>query len=725
MTAAPPFARRPRELLDTMTVRLAMLAGVCAATLLSACATQAPPPPAPVAEAPPAPPPAPPKPQPKYGTFGFDTAGMDRAVQPGDDFFGYANGHWVQTTEIPADRSSYNTFGILSEIAQKRTQDLIQTAASANAPAGSEARKIGDYYASFMDEGRIEQLGAAPLKPELDRIAAIKDRRSLSAYLGSTIRADVDVLNATNLDTDRLFGLWVVEDLNDTSREQAYLLQGGLGMPNRDYYLTDTPKFKETRAKYVEHVAKMLSLAGVAGDTTAKAQKILALETAIARAHWTATDTTDPAKANVRWTKADFAKKAPGIDWPTFFGAAGLSGQPQLGAWQASAITGISKQVAATPLPVWRDYLAFHAAERGAPYLSKAFVDEWFGFNGTTLSGTPQQAPRWKRGVNNTSNDLGEAIGKLYVEKYFTAEDKAKVQEMVKNILAAFDKRIDRLDWMTPQTKAKAHEKLANFQVSVGYPDKWRDYSGLEVVAGDAYGNHQRAELFEYRRNLAKLNQPVDRGEWYMTPQTVNALNAPLQNSISFPAAILMPPFFDPNADPAVNYGAIGGVIGHEISHGFDDTGALFDAHGNLKNWWTDADMAHFKASGAALAAQYSAYYPLPDIHLNGEQTLGENIADLAGLSVSYDAWKLSLNGQEAPVLDGFTGDQRFFLGWAQNYRSKYREAALRRAVVTDVHSPGPYRAATVRNIDAWYGAFGVKPDQKLALPPEKRVRVW
>jgi putative endopeptidase len=700
-----------------MSVRKSWLAASAAAVLVSAFVPSA----APAADAPPS---AAARGKPTFGTFGVDLANLDKTVAPGDDFFRYADGGWVKRTEIPADRSSYNSFTRLRELAQERTRTLIQAQAAANAPAGSEARKIGDYYASFLDEAAIEKLGAAPLKPELAAVAAIHDRQSLSAYLGSTLRADVDVLNTAQTYTDRLFGLWVAEDLADTSRYQPYLLQGGLGMPDREYYLSSSAKFAETRAKYEQHVAKMLALAGYP-DAAAKAKRIVALETEIAKVHWPLSETNDVSKANVRWTQADFQAKAPGLDWPAFFQAAGLAAQPQFGAWQPSAITGISRLVAATPLDTWKDYLAFHAVERGAPFLSKAFVDENFAFQGQALSGTPELQARWKRGVDFTNAALGEAVGKLYVEKYFSPADKAQAQAMVKNILAAFDARIDRLDWMAPATKAKAHEKLATFQVGVGYPDKWRDYSALKVVRGDAFGNHERAELFEYRRNLAKLGKPVDRSEWYMSPQTVNALNAPLQNSIIFPAAILMPPFFDPHADPAVNYGAIGGVIGHEISHSFDDNGALFDARGNLKNWWTPEDMAHFKASGQALAAQYDAYQPLPDLHVNGQQTLSENIADLAGLATAYDAYRLSLNGQPPPVIDGFTADQRFFLGWAQDYASKWREPALRRALVTDGHSPGEYRADIVRNLDPWYAAFDVKPDQKLALPPDKRVRIW
>ncbi|WP_374576215.1 M13 family metallopeptidase [Phenylobacterium sp.] len=697
--------------------------GAIAPLVLTACATTGAPAAAP--EAPPMPPAATAeKPKPQYGAFGFDAAGMDASVKPGDDFFEYADGGWVKATEIPADRSTFNTFAVLRELASKRTAEIIDEAAKSDAPAGSNARKIGDYYSSFMDEAKIEALGAAPLKPELARIAAIGDRKALARELGAGLRADVDPLNATNLHTDRLFGLWVAEALDDTSRYRPYLLQGGLGMPDREYYLSDNERLTAVRADYEAHIGRVLALAGF-DDVAARAKRVLALETAMAKVHWTTVDSSDIDRNKTVWKQADFAAKAPGLDWNAYFTAAGLADQPEFGVWQPSAIAGLAKLVGDQPLQTWRDYLAFHAVEQGAPYLSKAFVDENFAFNGKTLSGVPEQRARWKRGVDATSDALGEAVGQLYVARYFPPQAKAEAQAMVKNILAAFDARIERLDWMTPATKAKAHEKLANFQVGVGYPDKWRDYSGLEVVTGDAFGNHQRAELFEYRRNLAKLGRPVDRGEWYMTPQTVNALNAPLQNSIIFPAAILEPPFFDPAADPAVNYGAIGGVIGHEITHGFDDLGAMFDAQGNLRNWWTPEDLAYFKKASAALISQYDAYQPLPDLKLNGAQTLSENIADLGGLSTALDAYHLSLGGQPAPVIDGFTGDQRVFLGWAQNYRSKARDAALRRQVLTDVHSPGEYRADTVRNLDAWYSAFDVQPDQKLYLPPEGRVRIW
>jgi putative endopeptidase len=662
--------------------------------------------------------------KPMYGTFGFDTAGMNATVKPGDDFYGYANGAWDKRTVIPEDRSSFSTFGVLNDRALQRTRALIEEAAAQNAAMGSETRKIGDFYAAYMDEAAIERAGLKPIKAELASIAAINSNAKLSSYLGSSLRADVDALNMTELHTDRLFGLWVVEDLNDTSHYLPYLMQGGTWLPSREYYLTDSPRFVEIRKAYAAHVERLFALAGFS-DAAARAQRVLALETEIARAQWNASDSTDAAKTNVQWARDAFATEAPGIDWTAFFKAAGLAGQPRFGAWQASAIKGISAQATATPLDAWRDYLAFHAIARRARALPKAFADESFAFNGTVLAGTTVQTPRWRRAVEATNDGMGQAVGKLYVERYFSAQAKSEVQAMVTNVLAAFDARIDRLDWMTPQTKAKAKEKLANFHVGVGYPDKWRDYSALEVMPGDAVGNIARAEMFEYRRNIAKLSQAVDRGEWHLDPQIVNALNMPMQNAISFPAAILEPSFFDPHADAAVNYGAIGSVIGHEISHGFDDTGALFDARGQIANWWTPEDMAHFKAAGAALAAQFDTYKPLPDLSVNGELTLGENIADLAGLAVAYDAYQRSLGGKPAPVIDGFTGDQRFFLGYAQENRSKYREALMRRVLVGDGHAPSEYRALTVRNLDAWYAAFGVKPTETLALPPEKRVTVW
>ncbi len=700
-----------------------------ASVWLAACATSAPmdkPAAPPQAQPQPSTPPAAaaPSPKPTYGSFGIDTAGMNPAVAPGDSFYRYVNGTWLDKTEIPADRSSYGMFTQLAEEASRRTRAIIEEAASANAPEGSEARKLGDLFASFMDEAAIEAKGVAPLKPELDRIAAIANRKELSAALGDTLRADVDALNTGDVTTSRLLGLWVTEDLNEPSRYAAYLLQGGLGLPDRDYYLVDNPRFAEVRQKYQQHIATMLGLAGIS-DAEARARRIVELERNIARVHWAQVDTQDVLKTNNPWPRSELAKRAPGLDWEAYLGAAGLGQQREFIIWQPSAVTGISKLVGGEPMQTWKDYLTFHALARASPYLPKAFVDESFAFNGRVLSGAQQLRERWKRGVDITGEAMGEAIGKLYVERHFPPEAKAEADKMVRNIVAAFGQRIDGLAWMSPETKARAKEKLGTLQVGIGHPAKWRDYSGLEVVRGDAYGNADRASRFEYRRNLAKLGKPVDRSEWFMVPQLVNALNSPQQNSIIFPAAILQPPFFDASADPAVNYGGIGSVIGHEIVHSFDDVGAQFDARGKLANWWTKEDAAKFKAAGQALVAQYNTYRPLPDVSVNGELTLGENIADVAGVAIAHDAYRLSLGDKPAPVLDGFSGDQRFFLGFGQVWRNKYREPTLRRVLLTDGHSPGEYRASTVRNLDAWYQAFGVAPGQSLFLPPEQRVRIW
>jgi putative endopeptidase len=654
---------------------------------------------------------------------GLDVAGIDRSVVPGDDFFRYANGTWLKTTEIPADRSSWGSDGELTELTDKRTADLIRNA-GASAAAGTEARKIGDYYASFMDEAVIERLGLKPLEPGLRSIDAIQDRATLARALGRTVRADVDVLNSTNLYTDNLFGLWVAQDLDDPAHYSPFLLQGGLGMPDRDYYLNPSQKMADIRAKYQAHIAAVLSLAQVP-DAQGKAARIFALERSMAEAHWSRAQSEDVLKGNNHWAAKEFAQRAPGIEWEAFFTAAGLGGASKFVVWQASAVTGLSALTASVPLETWRDYLRFHLIERNSPYLSRAFVEEHFAFHGRVLSGTPELRPRWKRAVQATNEALGEAVGKLYVARYFPPSEKARAESMVRELLAAFATRIDRLEWMDPQTRARAKAKLATLKVGVGYPDKWRDYSALKVLPGDAFGNAQRAQLFDYHWNLAKLGRPVDRGEWVMNPQLVNAVNLPAMNALNFPAAILQPPYFDPNRDPVMDYGATGAVIGHEISHSFDDQGALFDADGRLRNWWTKADFAHFAAAGQRLVAQFNAYHPFPDVSVNGKQTLSENIADVAGLSVAYDAWKLTLHGKPAPSAGGFSGEQLFFLSFAQSWREKIREAELRRHIVIDGHAPAGYRADTVRNLDAWYEPFGVKPGEKLYLAPPDRVRVW
>jgi predicted metalloendopeptidase len=655
---------------------------------------------------------------------GIDLAGIDHSVAPGDDFFAHANGSWIKKTEIPADRASYGPGEILVEKTREQVRGLIQDAAKAHPVAGSDAQKVGDYYASYLDEAAINAKGLAPLKDDMARIAAIADRKALSSYLGSTLRADVDALNATNFYTDNVFGVWISQAFADPTRNVPYVLQGGLGMPDRDYYITQSPKMEAIRAKYRAHIAATLKLAGIT-DADRKAQEIFDLETRIAKTHASREDSEDVQKANNPWTRSDFAKKAPGLDWDAFFAAARLSGQQDFIAWHPTAVVGISALAASQPVGVWKDYLTFRLIEHFANVLPVAFVNEHFAFFGTTLSGTPKIRDRWKRAIDSTNATVGEIVGRLYVAKYFPPSSKAKIEAMVKELLAAYHARISKLAWMSPQTKEKALAKLATLRVGVGYPDKWKDYSALQIVRGDALGNLRRVQLFEYSRNLAKLHQPVDRGEWVMVPQEVNAVNLPLANALNFPAAILQPPFFDPDADAAVNYGAIGATIGHEISHSFDDTGAQFDASGKLANWWTPDDLKHFQAAGAKLAAQFDAYAPFPDLHVHGKQTLSENIADVAGLSAAHDAYLLSLNGKKPQVLQGLTGDQRFFLAYTQSWREKEREEALRQQITTDGHAPAEYRGDTVRNLDAWYPAFDVKPGQKLHLAPGDRVQVW
>ena len=655
---------------------------------------------------------------------GIELAGMDRATAPGNDFFLFANGAWIQSTEIPADRSTWGVNAVLSELTARRTSDLIAEAAATESPAGSDARKIGDYYASFMDEAAIEAKGLEPLRPTLQRINAISDAKGLASVLGGTLRADVDVLNNTNLYTDNLFGLWLAQDLDQPHRYSPFLLQGGLGMPDRDYYLDTSLRMAEIRSKYEAHIAAMLRLAGIA-EAEAKAGRIFELERRIAAVHSNRVDSEDVLKGNNHWSRQAFDTKAPGLDWQAFFAAAGLEKQTDFVVWQPGAVTGISALVRSQPLATWKDYLTFHAVDHVAGFLPRAFVDERFNFYGKVLNGTPKLRDRWKRAVDATDVALGEVVGKLYVARYFPPAAKARVEEMVRNEIAAFRARIDRLSWMSPQTKEKAKAKLAVLKVGVGYPDKWHDYSALDVVRGDAFGNFQRASLFLYHRELRKLGQQVDRSEWVMDPQLVNAVNLPAMNALNFPAAILQPPHFDPSRPIAMDYGAVGAVIGHEISHSFDDEGALFDADGRLDNWWTQEDLAHFQGAAANLAKQYDAYRPLPDVAINGKLTLSENIADLAGLAAAYDAYRLSLGGKEAPIVDGLSGDQQFFLSFAQAWRDKIREPALRQRLVVDPHAPPHYRVLTVRNIDAWYEAFGVKPGDALYLAPPDRVRVW
>jgi putative endopeptidase len=653
---------------------------------------------------------------------GIDKAAMDTSVKPGDDFFAYANGGWTKTAKIPADQSAWGVTSQLRQTAQERTRTLLEEAGHSGAK--SSAAQAGAFYAAWMDEAGIEKRGITPLKPELARIAAITDKKALARALGMSLRADVDPMNNTNFHTENLFGLWTAPGFTDSAHYAVYLLQGGLAMPGRDYYLDSSARMKANQAAYRAYIATLFKAAGIA-DGEAKADAIYALETRIAQAQADMVESQEVTKANNPWPRASFAAHAPGLDWDAFFAAAHLDKTGTIIVWQAAAVTRLSALVAAEPVQTWKDWLTFNALNHYAPELPAAFADARFNFYEKTLSGTPEQSPRWKRAVAATNAALGDAVGQLYAAKYFSPQTKARMQVMVKNIIAAFDHRLDRLDWLAPSTRAEAKRKLAVLYVGIGYPEHWHDYTGLVIASTDAAGNKSRAEDFEYRRNIARIGKPVDRTEWSMTPQTVNAVNLPLQNALNFPAAYLEPPNFDAAATDAFNYGAIGSTIGHEISHSFDNQGSAFDSTGALRNWWTPADFTHFSTSSKALAGQFDAYRPFPDLAVNGEQTLSENIADNAGLTAAYEAWQASLNGKPAPLDHGLTGVQQFFLANAGKSRQIQRDAALRRQVLTNEHAPGQYRALEARNLDAWYVAFDVQPGDKLYLAPDARVHVW
>ncbi|HVI98711.1 MAG TPA: M13-type metalloendopeptidase [Sphingomonas sp.] len=644
----------------------------------------------------------------QLGDFGIDRGGMDTKVTPGDDFYRYVNGTWQDKTTIPADRSSYGMFHALQDLSLERTRGILEAAEQ------QPGAKIGDFYASFMDEATVNAKGAEPVEPWLAAIAAANDKNALAAEMGKLSRIGVG----------DLFSVRVGQDDKHPDRYIVTMYQSGLGMPDRDYYLKADPKLDQTRTAYKAYLAKMLTLVGQS-NAEARSNAVYDFEKAIATAHWDNVKTRDADLNYNIWKLADFTGQAGDFPWAAYLGAAGVAGQAEYLVGQPSAFAGEAKAFADAPLAVLKDYATLKVLSAYASYLSKPFDETDFAFYGTALRGTPEQQARWKRGVSAVSENMGEEIGKVYVAKYFPPEAKAAADQLVKNIIAAMGARIDKLDWMAPETKAKAHEKLAAFTPKIGYPDKWRDYSALQIKRDDLVGNIARSNAFEYQRKLNQLGGPIDRGEWFMTPMTINAYANPTMNEIVFPAAILQPPFFDPQADPAVNYGGIGAVIGHELSHHFDDQGRKYDKNGALTDWWTPQDVTRFKAFTDKLVAQYDAYEPLPGLHIKGGLTLGENIADLAGLTVSLDAYHRSLGGKPAPVIDGTTGDQRFYEGWAQVWRTKYREPALRSQLLANPHSPGEQRAATVRNLDPWYKAFDVKPGEKMYLTPEQRVRIW
>ncbi|MFD1950877.1 M13 family metallopeptidase [Sphingomonas arantia] len=646
--------------------------------------------------------------KPELGTFGFDTAGMDRSVAPGDNFDAFASGTWKKTNPIPADRSSFGMFTKLDDLSTERSRAILEEAAR------TPGTRIGDLYASFVDQAAVDAKGAAPLKPTLDAIDAAKTKPALAAEMGKLARFGVP----------SPFRLGVGQDDRNPETYIVSMAQGGLGLPDRDYYLKTDPKLVEARTAYAGYLTKLFALAGLPNGA-ARAQAVIAFETKLAQVQWTRIDSRDAVKTYNKWSAADFAQKAPGFDWTAYLAATGVNGQTQFLVAQPTAFTGSAAVIAATPLNVLQDYMKLRAINRFAPFLSQPFVDASFAFNSTQLQGTPQNRDRWKRGVALVNGQVGEDLGKIYVAKYFPPEAKAQADLLVKNVIAAMGDRIDALTWMAPETKVKARAKLAAFRAKIGYPDTWRDYSALKIDRSDLLGNVQRATAFEFQRDLNKLGKPLDREEWGMTPTTINAYANFGMNEIVFPAAILQPPFFDPNADPAVNYGGIGAVIGHEISHHFDDQGSQYDSTGKLTEWWTPKDVAQFKALTGQLVAQYDKYEPIPGLHVQGGLTLGENIGDLAGLTAAYGAYQKSLGGKPAPVIDGMTGDQRFYLGWAQVWRRNDREAALRQQLLTDPHSPAEQRANVVRNLDPWYAAYKPKPGEKLYLTPAERVRIW
>jgi putative endopeptidase len=650
---------------------------------------------------------------------------MDRSVKPGDDFYHYANGGWLRTAMIPAGQPSYDTRAILVARTSQRVRDLIQEAAASRSAKGSIAQKVGDYYASIMDESGTEAKGMTPLADEMAVISAITNKASLSAYLGATLNSEVDGLTGN---ADHIFGVWVNQSFTDSEHCVFHLLQGGLGMPDRDDYLDPSSTMAALRVQYQSHIAAMLKLAGVA-DSETRAARILTLEIRIAQAHAPDADSADVFKQNNPWKRADFDVKAPGMDWDAYFKAAGVAGQPEFIVWQPSAVAGTSALAGSEDIDLWKDYLKFHLIEHYASVLPKAVAAEHFAFYGTILgtilSGSQQTPDRSPDAMAATNAALGQAVGQLYTQRYFPPEAKAKAQAMVGDLIAAYRARIPNLRWMSPQTKQKALIKLDALRIGVGYPDRWIDYSTLEVRRGDAFGNMRSAEAFNRLRNLDKLKQAADPDEWRIDAQIVGAVIVFTPNTETFSAGLLQPPYFDSQGDAASNYGSAGAGIAHEISHSFDELGNIYDGQGRLGNWWTTEDLARYHAEAAKLVGQFNGYCPLSDLCVNGQQVLTENIADLAGLLTAHDAYVLSLKGKTDVVIGGLTGEQRFFLAFAQRWRKAQSEAALRRQIKTDTHSPGEYRSDTVRNVEAWYKAYDVTPGDKLYLKPEDRVGIW
>lgn len=646
---------------------------------------------------------------------GVELANFDTAVAPGDDFYRYVNGSWLASTAIPADKSNYGAFTMLDDEAQANLRQLIEEAAATDAAPGSDSQKVGDFYNSYMNEARLDALGATPLASMLAEIEALEDKQELLLMSAQLNRVGVQIPAA----------IYINNDEKQSDQYITYITQSGLGLPDRDWYLSsDDATHAEARSAYRDYIGQVLAQAGHTRAVTA-ADSIMAIEHAIAEAQWDRVRNRQAELTYNKRTLAELQAMAPGIDWAALLQGLGVE-ESTFVVNQPSFIEALDDIWQEQSLEAWKDWYAFKTIDAFAAYLSDAFVQAQFNFEGRILGGRQELEPRWKRGVAAVDRALGEVVGRLYVERHFQEQSKQRMDQLIENLRAAFRAGIDELDWMTPETRARAQEKLASFNTKIGYPERWKDYTGLEVEENDLVGNVIRSRRLEHEREVNKLGNPIDRSEWFMTPHTVNAYYNPPMNEIVFPAAILQPPFFNVEADDAVNYGGIGAVIGHEFSHGFDDQGRKYDGNGNLNDWWTEADAEAFSARAQQLVTQYNGIEVLPGKFLNGEFTLGENIGDLSGLAVAYKAYRMSLDGQEAPVIDGFTGDQRFFIGWAQVWRRLYRDENLEVRLTTDPHSHSEARTnAIVRNFDAWYEAFDVPPGAALYLPPEQRVKIW
>ncbi|WP_395611560.1 M13 family metallopeptidase [Allosphingosinicella sp.] len=646
--------------------------------------------------------------RPQYGTFGFDATGMDRSVAPGQSFYNFANGNWDRRTEIPADQANYGMFSVLADLSEARTRGILEQAAR------RPGSRMGDMYASFMDEAAIERAGVTPIRPILNRVKALADRSQWAAELGRLAHMGIRGPIGGNVGSDERHPDVMI----------VHLGQGGLGLPDRDYYLSNDPGQVAKRTAYRAYLAQLLTMAGET-NADARAEAVVGFERNLAQVQWTRIQNRDEQATYNRWPMTAFASQAPGFDWAAYFREAGYAGESTFLVAQPPAFTAEARIIGETAQSVLNDYLMLRVLDRTSPYLSSNFVNAQFAFRGTVLNGTPQIQARWKRGVALVTGMIPDDVSRVYVQRYFPPETKRAADALVRNVIAAMDRRLQTLAWMAPATRERARAKLRAFTPKIGYPDFWHDYSSIRIGRNNLVQNVMNALEWDYQFDLHRLGRPVDRREWGMTPMTINAYANPVWNEIVFPAAILQPPFFDPHADPAVNYGGIGAVIGHELSHHFDDQGSQYDEHGALAEWWTAQDRTRFNALTDQLVAEYDAYEPLPGHHVQGRLTLGENIADLAGLTVAFDAYHASLGGRRAPVLGGWTGDQRFYLGWAQVWRRKYREANLLQRLLTDPHSPSEQRVAVVRNLDPWYAAFNPTPGSALFLAPDRRVRIW